>query len=336
MLESIPANRREAVRLAITTTFGSTPLSAFQRITSGASALIYRFDVGGHPYLLRVESSLRDEVRDPERALICMRAAAGAGIAPRLLYADPAAEVAIMDFVPGCPLDRFPGGPEARARELGTLLRRLQELPPFPAVARYPDILERMFDRLIETGHFADGLLRPHREGFKRIREAYQWDDHAMVASHNDPHPDNIIFDGGRLWLIDWETAYRNDPVVDAAIMTLYMASSRDVEEALIRSWLGRSSNSLLRARLVLMRQLVKLFYGLANGLYGAAAHPGLIETDLWGPTPAEFRAAIDDGRLVANSPEAQRIGGKVAFRSFIDGLSTKACNEALAVASRG
>jgi thiamine kinase-like enzyme len=39
------------------------------------------------------------------------------------------------------------------------------------------------------------------------------------VSSHNDSIPSNILFDGDRLWLIDWESAYRNDPLVDVAIV---------------------------------------------------------------------------------------------------------------------
>ena len=49
-------------------------------------------------------------------------------------------------------------------------------------------------------------------------------------------------------------------------------------------------------------------------------------------PTPAEFRAAMDQKRLIPNSPEAQRVGGKVALRSFMDGLAAPAFAEALTV----
>jgi hypothetical protein len=217
----------------------------------------------------------------------------------------------------------------------GTLLKRLQETSIFPPTIGYPAVLADMPARLTETGLFADGLLEPHRAGFERIRDAYRWDDSARVSSHNDPHPGNMRFDGRRLRLIDWETAYRNDPIVDVAVTTLYLASSSQIEEALLRSWLGRPPDALLRARLVLMRQLVKLFYGMTNGLYVAAARPGLIETSLAAPTPPEFRSAIDEGRLVPKSLEAQQVGGKVALRAFVAGLETASFADALDVVQR-
>ena len=47
-------------------------------------------------------------------------------------------------------------------------------------------------------------------------------------------------------------------------------------------------------------------------------------------------RVEIRDGRLVQNSPEAQRIGGKVALRSFLEGVASPAFAEAVAVLRAG
>lgn len=306
-----------------------------QPITTGASASIHRIEVGGRPWLLRLESFRRDEVSDPERAYVCMRSAADAGIAPAVLHADATAGVAVLAFVESRPLDDFPGGPESLARSLGSLAGRLQTTPVFPAVADYPSIIGDLLDRLQKTGLYG-ALLDPHRDGFERLRAAYPWDEAQLVSSHNDPHPGNILFDGKRLWLIDWETAYRNDPVVDLAIMTMYLAGTPELQEALLQSWGGCPSDPVLRARVFLMRQLAKLFYGCANGLFLSETRPDLVETDLAAPTPAEFSAAICDGRLIQNSPEAQRIGGKVALRTFLEGVTSPAFEEAITILRAG
>jgi hypothetical protein len=59
-------------------------------------------------------------------------------------------------------------------------------------------------------------------------------------------------------------------------------------------------------------------------------------ETDLAALTPAEFRAAVDGGRLVLGAPETQRIGGKVALATFLAVLATPTFEEALVVARQG
>lgn len=326
-----PADLPETARSALREAFGAAPVTAVQPITSGASgASIHRIEVGGRPYLLRLEDPRRDAVRDPQRIHLCMRIAAEAGIAPALLHADAPAGVAIMDFVPARPLHDYPDGPAALARDLGALAARLQATDRFPAVADYPTVIGGMLDRLLGAGLFAPGLLNPHREGFERIRRAYPWDAASLVSSHNDPHPGNILFDGERLWLIDWETAYRNDPALDVAILTMFLAPTPELETALLAAWAGRGPDQALRARLVLMRQLARLFYACANGLFVAAAHPEARETDLTALTPAEFRAAVDGGRLIPGTIEAQRVGCKVSLRTFLAGLAAPGFEEAL------
>lgn len=302
-----------------------------QPIVTGASASILRIEVDGRQWILRLESSLRDEIRDPRRAYACMRAAAEVGLAPPVLYDDPEAGVAIMAFVESRSLDAYPGGPEALAHALGSLAARLQATEPFAPVADYPSLVGGLLDRLQATDLYR-GLLDPHRDAYKRLRAAYPWDASSLVSSHNDSHPGNILFDGGRLWLIDWETAFRNDPAVDLALMTMYRAGTPDLQEALLTAWRGRPSDTVLRARVFLMRQFVKLFHGCATGLYVLETKPDFTETDLTAPSPAEFSAAFREGRLSSNSFEAQRIGARVALRSFLEGVRSPAFDEAAAI----
>jgi len=68
----------------------------------------------------------------------------------------------------------------------------------------------------------------------------------------------------------------------------------------------------------------------------GSVGRPDLVETDLAAPTPAQFSAAIRDGRLIQNSPEAQRIGGKVALRTFLEGVASPAFEEAITILRAG
>ena len=39
-----------------------------------------------------------------------------------------------------------------------------------------------------------------------------------MVSSHVDLKPDNMLFDGERVWLVDWQAGFANDryfPIMD-------------------------------------------------------------------------------------------------------------------------
>jgi aminoglycoside phosphotransferase (APT) family kinase protein len=335
-LDPIPPDRRETARIALAAAFGAASMTALRPVGGGASgALIYRLDVGGRSYLLRMETR-RGAFRNPHQ-YTSMQTAADAGVAPPLLYADADAGVAIMDFVESRPLHDYPGGPAALARDLGRLVARLQATPVFPAFVDYMESLDRMLVYVRRSTVFAPGLLDPHCEGFERIRQAYPWDAAAFVSSHNDPNPRNVIFDGDRLWLVDWETSYRNDPLTDVAILVDNLAATPEQQDLLLQAWLGRPPDRALRARLVLMRQLTRLYYAaLGFSFFASIPRNTPPDADLTAPTPDEFRSAIATGRLQPTGPETLYVLGKMCLAGFKAGVGTTEFAESVDILQGG
>ncbi len=330
-LASIPAERRGSIGDAIRTVFGSAPISTLQPVGGGASgALIYRFEIGGAAYLLRAETR-RDALRNPHQ-YTCMQIAADAGIAPRLLHADAVSGIAIMAFIASRPLSEFPGGAGGLAHAFGTLIARLQEAATFPELADYPALVERMLRYLRASGTFQPALLDPHQEAFERIRTAYPWNASTRTSSHNDPGVRNVLFDGERLWLIDWETAYRNDPLIDLAIVADNVAPTPDLETMLLRAWSGQEPTRSLQARLALLRPFTRLYYAGLIFTVVAGGPPAEPYADVTAPSPAEFRAALSDGRLKPGTPDMMRTLGKMLLAGFLSGASGPAFENALAV----
>lgn len=308
-LDALPPARRDIVRAAIVAAFGSARIGAVVPLSGGATgAAPLCVEVGGRRYLVRAEGE-PSPLRNPHQYL-SLRIAAEAGIAPRVHYIDEQARVAVTDFIEQRPLRTWPGGPRALAQALGELLRRLQETPVFPHFVDYPVIVGRLFAHVRRTGLFADGVLDPHTERLERVSEAYDSGVTRLVSSHNDFIPANILFDGARLWAIDWESAYCNDPLVDVATAIDTQARSPELEEALLQAWLGRVPDEAVRARLALTRALTRLYY--AGVLLSASAAAGMRgETDL---------SAIDDGRLVRGTPATKHVLGKMFLASFLSG----------------
>src|SRR4029078_3304190 len=108
---------------------------------------------------------------------------------------------------------------------------RLQNASDFPRLAEYPAIVAHFLGLVRASSMFLPGMLDEHSEAFARIRDAYSWDASSLVASHNDLNPSNVLFDGRRLWLVDWETACLNDPLVDVATAANFLATTREQED---------------------------------------------------------------------------------------------------------
>jgi aminoglycoside phosphotransferase (APT) family kinase protein len=319
--EALTAEDREIVRSALATAFGSAPIAAITPVIGGASgASTFQVHVGGRRFLLRLEGK-PSPLRNPHQ-YVSLRIAAEAGIAPKIHYIDETKRVAVMNFVEQRPLQGFPGGPRALVQALGELLRRVQVAPMFPYFVNYPDIVARLFAHVCRTGLFAGGLLDRHVERLQLLREAYNGGVTELVSSHNDSIPSNILFDGERLWLIDWESAYRNDPLVDVAIMLDNLAPSQELEEVLLKACFGRSLDDGGHARLELIRALTRLYY--AGVLLSASAAASWVtgDTDLLVPAPADFERAIRVGRLSPGAPETKHILGKMFLASFLSGVA--------------
>jgi aminoglycoside phosphotransferase (APT) family kinase protein len=327
--DTLPVARRETVRSALAAAFGSAPIGAITPIAGGAStASTFRLEAGGRRYLLRVEGE-PSPLRNPHQ-YISMRIAAEAGIAPDIHYIDEAARIAVIDFIEPQPLKTYPGGPRALAQALGELLSRVQATPVFPHFVNYPDIVARLFAHVRRTGLFAAGLLDAHVERLELLREAYNAGSTRLVSSHNDSIPSNILFDGERLWLIDWESAYRNDPLVDVAIMLDSLALSPELKDVLLRAWLGRAPDQAVRARLELIHAFTRLYY--AGVLLSASAAASWVtgDTDFSAPTLQQFRLAIHQGGLKPGAAETKHILGKMFLASFFSGVAPPGFDDAV------
>ena len=315
----VPTVHRDAARAVLVGAFGAADIGLIAPVTGGASgAMAFRIEIGNRRYLLRMEGPA-SPLRNPHQYL-SMRIAAAAGIAPVIHGIDEAARIVVMDFVEERPLETYPGGADGLARALGTMLARVQKTSPFPRFVEYPDIVARLWAHVCRTGLFAPGVLDIHTEHLAGIREAYVWDPAKSVSSHNDPLPRNILFDGKRLWMIDWESAYRNDPLVDVAILLDSFAPSPELEAVLLQAWLGRAPDEMLRDRLNPVRALTRLYYAGVLLSASAAASWTSADTDLTAPSVAEFRQAIRHRRLRPGTPETKHVLGKMYLASFLSG----------------
>jgi aminoglycoside phosphotransferase (APT) family kinase protein len=316
-LQALSEQDRETVRAAVVAAFGSAEVSAMTPITGGASgASTFQLHLGDRRFLLRLEGH-PSPLRNPHQ-YVSLRIAAEAGIAPKVHHIDETNRIAVMDFVQQRPLRSYPGGPRALAQALGELLARVQATPAFPLFVNYADIVTRLFAHVCRTGLFAPGLLDRYVERLELLREAYNAGGTELVSSHNDSIPSNILFDGIRLWMIDWESAYRNDPLVDVAIMLDNFAPSQDLQHVFLDACFKRSLDAGARARLELIKALTRLYY--AGVLLSASAAASWIcaDTDLRAPNAEDFQQAIRLGRLRAGTPETKHILGKMFLASFL------------------
>ena len=330
----IPDARRPEVDRALTAAFGTAEVDSLAPVSGGLSgALTYRIRVGGIPYLLRIETA-RDDVRDPQRWYRCMAIAAQACLAPRVRYADPDDGVAILEFIPERSwIQDYAGTREDLIVEAAQGVRALHQTPAFPPLVDYMAGMDAVWAGFQATGLLASEATSELVDRFGAARAVYRTDPADLVSSHNDLNPRNILYDGRRLWFIDWESAFLADRHVDLATLANFITQDAAGEDLLLRTYFGQAPDARQRARHGVMRQVNHLFYGLVMLTAAARMRPGEPAAGgLDGQGLARIHQGIGDGSFALDGWEGQVAYGKARLAQALAGMKAPAFGEALKV----
>lgn len=317
-----------AVRKALRATFATETLDGATPLSGGLSgARVWRIRVGGIAYLLRVETSERDALRDPQRSYRCMRLAAEACLAPRVRYADADDGVMILDHVQarGSVLEH-PAPRRELVVELGHALRALHAIEGFPPLVDYLDGLDDLVGQAGRSGAVPMDAFDPWARLFVVCRRLTP----EPVSSHNDLNPRNLLHDGRRVWLIDWEAAFRADRYVDLAAIANTFAVDPDGEALLLATYFGREATCAERARLWLFRQVSHVFHA-AIFVVGVAGQARAASLD--GPELDAIHQGLALGEPLLDAPEGRLAYGLARLRTASENLASPVFAEAAAIA---
>ncbi len=321
-------NRHPAVAKALRTAFGTEALDAWTPLSGGFSgAWAWRIRVGGIAYHLKV-ATRRDELNDPRRAQTCLKLAAGACLAPRVRYADPDDGVVISDLVEARSLALDYAGTHAeRVVELAQAARTLHAIEGFPPLVDYLDGLDALVGRAEASDVVPPGAF----DAWPRLREACARLPPQPVSSHNDLNPNNLVYDGRRIWLVDWDAAFRADRYVDLAALANAFAPDPASEALFLRTYFGREATAGERARLHLFRQVSHVFHAAAF-VIGATGR-ARVET-LDGPDLAEIHQGLVLGEARLETPEGRLTYGLAHLRAALAGVAALAFETAARTAT--
>ena len=279
--------------------------STITRISAGLSgAGIYRVDAGGRAFVLKISEA--GELDAWSRQLAIRKNAAAAGLAPAVVHADEERRAVVSVFV----VDRsFPAlYLDPRTRDdalvlLGRTLRRVHALPLPDAPVQDPrEILGVLWGKLAGfavPGFVGDAIRRAIDE---------QPPAHGVIAlCHNDVNPTNLVYDGDRLMLLDWEVAGANDPVYDLAAIALFLRMDDDACKKLVAAH-DDAPIGELPARFGYNRRLVAAMCGaMFTGMARAGGHPGATSETLEStPSLVEFYQRLRTGALDLGNAEGR------------------------------
>lgn len=288
MAPHVPADRLRAAESALRFAIPDLDGATIAPLTAGASgAVVLKVTKAEQACVLRLDHP-SDGFRDPARQYACHAIAAQARVAPRLLYSDAEDRVSVTAFLAGEDMSR-----ENRLKALAQAVARLHVTPLFAPLMPFLDGVERVWADVWSANLLLEDIAQRLVTLLATIAPVCRAPVSDIVSSHNDLNPNNVLFAGGHAWFVDWESAFAADRYVDLAAIVNFFGGD-DVGRTLIaETYFGRVLTSAEQARLLLMRQVSRLFYGAMLLLALHRTKPGFFLTRVLLETEAP---ALPDG----------------------------------------
>ena len=322
----IPEDKRNVVKRALEEAFGVSELEDIRMITIGlSSALIFRIVVKGKAYLLRIITRT-DDVSDPTHYFGSMKMGADAGLAPRIWYLNNEERISITDFIEPHP---FPID-VARA-QLPVTLKQLHALPPFARRVNWLEFVDNCVKKIKDGQILPAPFTAELFERYAAVASVYPRDSADWVSCHNDLKPENIIYDGKRPWLVDWEAAFLNDRYMDLSIIANFVVRNDEEEDAYLHNYFGTTASENQRARFFLMQQILHMsYFSFMLLIVSRAQHP--IDPEMPRRGFREYHDRMWAGEIDLAKNEARMEYAWVHMDRLLQNLRSKRLEESLRV----
>jgi thiamine kinase-like enzyme len=216
-------------------------------IPAGLTNTNYRVEVDGTPCFVRVPGAATDLLAvDRANELHNTRAAAAAGVAPRVMYALPRWDVFVLEWLNARAMSNEAFAEPGMPGRIATTLRRLHAGPRFRDDFNMFRLTERYLAVVDERAIPIPAGYRARLDRIPRIEDALAAHPLPTVPCHNDLLAENYLDDGERLWIVDYEYSGNDDPTFELGntCQELGFDHARIVE--LCAAYFGEASPALL------------------------------------------------------------------------------------------
>ncbi|MBM3632660.1 MAG: hypothetical protein FJX03_02995 [Alphaproteobacteria bacterium] len=254
-------DKRVAITKAFRKAFDVSLPNEFQPLTGGLSSPgIYKVVINKTPYVLRLSHPKR-KLGDEQRTMSCIRLGADTGLSPKIYYTSAEDGIIIMDYIKQKLLNWEELTHSNHLKALAATLRKLHAGPKFPEFVTVFEV-RRSFERML--GEDRPEFLEELSVSLDKIESSLKEFKIDECPCHHDLRFDNLLLDGEKFWIVDWEAAAQGNFLFDIATVIIFMAITATQEDLFLETYFGQSPTDVQRLQLELMKQFVLSYYGTA------------------------------------------------------------------------
>ncbi len=251
---------------AISAVFNAREVCDVTLLTGGrGTSKIFRISGRESEYVCRVTDAARPNFFvDPSSEIKNMKIASDLELTPRIHYSNEKTGILIMDHIKN--LSLHPSIDDAGMNLIQQLAENLSTLHNGPSFTQAPTSIFKDVEKVVKA---SDSQCMPgiaHEVidsifALEQILEKHQ----TSVPCHKELNGNNILFDGQRIYFIDWEASENCDPFVDLAIASIFFINNREREGAFLKYYFKKEPTAKQQAHLYLMKQVCLSFYAFKS-----------------------------------------------------------------------
>jgi thiamine kinase-like enzyme len=210
-------------------------------LSGGLTNENYLVQSGGQRYVMRIPGRSTELLSiDRANEVNNTKAAADAGVGPKVLEHLPELDVMVLEFIPGPTMSAAALGSPEMARRMAESFRRLHNGRRFLKDFNMFRLIEDYLQIVDAHGVTIPETYRDWLPAVTEIEMAVEPGALPSVPCHNDLLCENFIDDGRVLRIVDYELSGNNDPCFDLGNTAQEALFDEDLRAALCEAYFGR------------------------------------------------------------------------------------------------
>lgn len=251
-----------------------------QPLSGGLTNTNYKIEVNRHPFFVRVPGASTELLAvDRNNEYFNTKAAAEAGVGPRVLYYLPDYQAMVLEFIDGKTMSKGALNAPGMPKRMAQAIKKLHAGPRFLTDFNMFRLTEYYLKTCREHAfHIPDGYLE-RMPTVAQIEKAVSVHPLQTFPCNNDLLAENYMDDGQSLRLIDYEYSGNNDPCFELGNTCQEMQFNEDQISEVCSAYFGSATADKI-ARMKLNMIMSDVGWGLWAAIQASISK---IDFDFWG-----------------------------------------------------
>jgi len=224
----------------------------------------FKVSVDGELFVVRIPGAETELFIDRDNELNCSIEAGKTGVAPEVVYHLKPENVSVIRFINAKTLC---------TKEIASNNHIIKQIVNSIKTIHDRATFKKKFDPFETVRKYINNYVKKYKAPLpgdidwmlsicSDIEKSMQRNKPSETACHNDYLSENFMYDGEKIWIIDWEYGGQGDPYFDLGDFAVEHPFTREQEELIIKEYCGEVVYSKLY-RMLLHKIVSDLWWGL-------------------------------------------------------------------------